>query len=89
MIKKFANPYIIFYPVISDDGMPFPVNKYLEAIQGGQSNWRGDLIVLKYTDIHYSGLSTISMADFPILKNYLMTHDPDNSCQGMLSSITR
>ncbi|OBZ71917.1 hypothetical protein A0H81_08210 [Grifola frondosa] len=27
MNKKFATPYIIFYPTISRDGMPFPVNK--------------------------------------------------------------
>ena len=27
MTKKFATPYIIFYPIISRDGLQFPVNK--------------------------------------------------------------
>lgn len=27
MNKKFANPYMIFYPVVSRDGTPFPYNK--------------------------------------------------------------
>ncbi len=33
MNKNFANPYIIYYPVISHDGMPFPVNHTVRDIQ--------------------------------------------------------
>jgi hypothetical protein len=33
MNKKFANPYIIYYPVVSRDGMPFPVNRTVRDIQ--------------------------------------------------------
>ena len=80
MTKKFATPYIIFYPIISRDGMPFPVNKLVRDMQGRlfkePEAWRGNLIVMKYRDTQYSSMTSISMADFPILKNYLSTHRP-------------
>ncbi|KAK7060141.1 hypothetical protein VNI00_000905 [Paramarasmius palmivorus] len=78
MNRKFANPYIIFYPVVSRDGMPFPVNKAIRDIQGRAFRedlaWRGNIIVAKYRDNPFSSMIDASMADFPILKNYLMTH---------------
>jgi hypothetical protein len=77
MNKKFANPYIIFYPVVSRDGMPFPVNKCIREIQGtGETGWRGNIVIAKYRDSPWTSLLNASMADFPILKNYLMTHNP-------------
>lgn len=75
MIGKFPTPYIIFYPTISDDGSRFPINEFVQSVRGGQSNWRGNLVVLKYIDSKYSKLMHISMADYPILKNYFLTHD--------------
>jgi hypothetical protein len=78
MNRKFANPYIIFYPTVSRDGIPFPVNKCIRAIQGTafqeQVAWRGNIVVAKYRDSPFSSMIDASMADFPILKNYLLTH---------------
>ncbi|KAI0052561.1 hypothetical protein FA95DRAFT_1483235 [Auriscalpium vulgare] len=78
MNKKFTNPYIIYFPVVSRDGMPFPVNKSVREIQGRlyreEYAWRGNLIIAKYRDARFSQMMNASMADFPILKNYLSTH---------------
>ncbi|KAI0313446.1 hypothetical protein OF83DRAFT_533507 [Amylostereum chailletii] len=78
MNKKFTNPYIIFFPVISRDGMPFPLNKTLREIQGKlyrpESAWMGNIVIAKYRDARFTQMMNASMADFPILKNYLSTH---------------
>lgn len=78
MLQKFATPYIVFYPVVSRDGMPFPVNKCIREIEGDRfveaNAWRGNLVVAKYKDTKYSTMIDASMADFPIIKNYLSTH---------------
>ncbi len=78
MNRKFANPYIIFYPVVSRDGMPFPVNKSIKEIQGRAFRediaWRGNIVIAKYRDNPFSSMMNASMADFPLLKNYLSTH---------------
>jgi hypothetical protein len=78
MNKKFANPYVIFYPTISRDGMLFPINKSIREIQGRMSKedaaWRGNIVIAKYSENPFSSMIDASMADFPILKNYLLTH---------------
>jgi hypothetical protein len=80
MNQKFTNPYIIFYPTVSRDGMPFPVNNYIKDIQAEvrpfseETAWRGNIVIAKYHDDPFTGMIHASMADFPILKNYLMTH---------------
>ena len=83
MNKKFANPYIIYYPVISRDGMPFPVNRTVRDIQDELNKgrrlredqlWRGNLVAAKFADNHFAQMMDASMADFPILKNFLATH---------------
>jgi len=83
MNKKFANPYIIYYPVVSRDGMPFPVNRTVRDIQEEVNKgrrlpeeqlWRGNLVAAKFTDDHFTQMIDASMADFPILKNFLGTH---------------
>jgi len=78
MIRMFANPYIIFYPTVSRDGMPFPVNRCIREIQGKnykeQCAWRGNIVIAKYRESPFSSMIHATMADFPILKNYLMTH---------------
>lgn len=80
MNKKFTSPYVIFYPVLSRDGMPFPINKCLREIQGPNFReaiaWRGNLIIAKCRDEQLSAFMDASMADFPILKNYLSKHYP-------------
>ncbi|KIK65724.1 hypothetical protein GYMLUDRAFT_194540 [Collybiopsis luxurians FD-317 M1] len=80
MHRKFACPYIIFYPVISRDGMPFPVNKAIREIQGQAFReaqaWRGNIVVAKWRGggNPFTSMINASMADFPIIKNYLQTH---------------
>ena len=78
MNRKFQNPYIIFYPIVSRDGMPFPVNKCTRDIQGQafveETAWRGNIVIAKYHEDPFTGMMHASMADFPILKNYLLTH---------------
>ena len=78
MNRPFINPYVIFYPVLSRDGMPFPVNKCIKEIQGPNYRehlaWRGNLVIAKYRDDQLSALMDATMADFPLLKNYLSTH---------------
>ena len=83
MNKKFANPYIIYYPVVSRDGMPFPVNRTVRDIQEEVNKgrrlreeqlWRGNLVAAKFADDRFTQMIDASMADFPILKNFLGTH---------------
>jgi len=77
MNKKFSTPYILFFPTLSRDGMPFPTNKCIREMQGvsyrESAAWRGNVVVAKYADAAYSTMANASMADFPILKNYLST----------------
>ena len=77
MNKGFSSPYILFYPVISRDGMPFPVNKCIREVQGSfykqSAAWRGNIVVAKYLDSTFSQMVEASIADFPIVKNYLST----------------
>ncbi|KAJ3540999.1 hypothetical protein NM688_g6147 [Phlebia brevispora] len=78
MNKKFDQPYIIFFPVVSRDGLPFPINKDVKDLQDKlyqeSKAWRGNLIIAKYSNLEYSEMKNISMADFPLVKNYLSTH---------------
>ena len=80
MNKKFVHPYVLFYPVVSRDGMPFPINKCLKEIQGPNYRehlaWRGNIVIAKYGDQLLSTLMDATMADFPLQKNYLSTHYP-------------
>ncbi|KAF7798401.1 hypothetical protein EIP86_009622 [Pleurotus ostreatoroseus] len=78
MNRKFDEPYIIFFPVVSKDGLPFPINQYAKMIQGNlfkeTKAWRGNLVIAKYTSLEYTTMKDISMADFPLVKNYLSNH---------------
>ncbi|KAG9227849.1 hypothetical protein PTI98_011436 [Pleurotus ostreatus] len=84
MHRKFTHPYIIFYPTVSQDGLPFPINNLLCEIQGPlfreEVAWRGNIIIAKYRDEPFSSMTNVSIADFPILKNYLMTHGSPVYC---------
>lgn len=78
MNRKFDQPYAIFFPAVSSDGHPFPINKYAKLVQDKSFRedwaWRGNLVVVKYADIAYSAMVDISMADFPLIKNYISTY---------------
>lgn len=58
--------------------MAFPINKCIRELQGRnyreETAWRGNIVVAKYRDNPFSTLIDASMADFPILKNYLLGH---------------
>ncbi|KAJ7762812.1 hypothetical protein DFH07DRAFT_739178 [Mycena maculata] len=77
MNRKFTNPYIVYYPTVSRDGMPFPLNKCIRDIQGANYNehaaWRGNIIIGKFRDhdAPFTSMMDASMADFPILKNFI------------------
>ncbi|KAJ7047777.1 hypothetical protein C8F04DRAFT_21760 [Mycena alexandri] len=79
MSKKFAHPYIVYYPTVSRDGMPFPINKSIKDIQGADYNekyaWRGNIIIGKFRDHDrpFESLMDASIADFAILKNFIRT----------------
>jgi hypothetical protein len=97
MNKKFANPYIIYYPVVSHDGMPFPINRTVRDIQEEVNKsqrlredqlWRGNLVAAKFTDNRFTQMTDASMADFPILKNFLGTHPFPSSATGPLPTMT-
>jgi|SRR5712672_357680 len=88
MNQKFVNPYIIYYPVISRNDTPFPVNRTVRKMQEEVSPgrplredllWCGDLVVAKFADPHFTQMMGASTADYPILKNFLATHMPPNS----------
>jgi hypothetical protein len=80
MNKTFAYPYIIFFPTVSRDGMPFPINKCILEIQGSafseRTAWRGNLVIAKYHDHPWNSLLDMNMADYPLLRNYFMAHGP-------------
>jgi hypothetical protein len=93
MNKKFANPYIIYYPTVSRDGMAFPVNRTVRDIQEEVNKgrrlredqlWRGNLVAAKFSDDRFTQMMDASMADFPILKNFLGTHPFPASGAGAL-----
>ncbi|KAI9510977.1 hypothetical protein F5148DRAFT_473249 [Russula earlei] len=97
MNKKFANPYIIYYPVVSRDGMPFPVNRTVRDMQEEVNKgrrlredqlWRGNLVVAKFADERFTQMIDASMADFPILKNFLGTHASPSSVGTSASTST-
>jgi hypothetical protein len=79
MSKNLQHPYVIFYPVVSRDGMPFPVNRCAREIRGKnyqeERAWQGNLVVAKFTDTSYTVMMNASIADFPLIRNYLLTHD--------------
>jgi hypothetical protein len=58
MNRNFTNPYVIFYPTVSRDGMPFAINKAIRGIQGQGFReslaWRGNIIIAKYRESPFS-----------------------------------
>lgn len=96
MTRSFANPYIIFYPLQPRVGTSFPVNKAIREIQGraytDQIAWRGNVVIAKYRGgavDPFMSLVDISMADFPILKNFLATRGPTRQVSLTLKYILR
>ena len=83
MTKNFEKPYIIFYPLVDRTGNFMPANEAILNIQGnnnpGTTAWKGDIIIAKFrggVGDPFSSIIDISMADFAILKNYLLRGGP-------------
>ncbi|KAA1475952.1 hypothetical protein DENSPDRAFT_861002 [Dentipellis sp. KUC8613] len=78
MNKRFTEPYMVFYPTISRDGLPFPVNLSIREIQGNAFKkhmcWCGDIIIAKYQSSRFTVMKNMTMADYPLLKNWLAMH---------------
>ncbi|TDL29799.1 hypothetical protein BD410DRAFT_834050 [Rickenella mellea] len=85
MTRSFANPYILFYPVRPRPGTFFPLNKAIREIQGIHSEqpaWKGNIVIAKYrggADDPFMALLDATMADFPILKNFLSMSTPPST----------
>ena len=76
MNRPFATPFIIFYPYVSRDGQPFGINKGIrklkhKSIPDGHC-WHGNLIIAKFSDQQFSAYIDATMADYPIIKNWLL-----------------
>ncbi|KAJ7649393.1 hypothetical protein DFH06DRAFT_1331765 [Mycena polygramma] len=71
MSAKLTHPYIVFYPVRSDDGSPLPINRNIQDIKG-RNLWQGDIVVGKFYDHEhpFASLVDASMADYPIIVNF-------------------
>lgn len=71
------------FVTVSRTGAPFPINRAIREIQGrsysDDNAWRGNIIVAKYRgggNDPFMSFVDISMADFPILKNYFLNRGP-------------
>ncbi|KAI0078108.1 hypothetical protein K474DRAFT_1594709 [Panus rudis PR-1116 ss-1] len=67
--------YIIFYPVVSNQGHgSFPVNEWIRRQQGERFDeteaWRGDIIIAKYGDHNFSSMGDISSVDYPAIRSF-------------------
>jgi len=80
--RNFQYPYVVFFPILSQSGAPFPMNLIIREIQGKSFRethaWRGDIVVAKYWDHPYGTLMDCAMSDYPMIKNWLMLHTPDD-----------
>jgi len=78
--SNFAFPYVVFFPILSSSGGPFPTNVNVREIQGRgfreNQAWRGDIIVAKYSDHPFGAVINLAMSDYPLLKNWFLTHGP-------------
>ncbi|KAJ7606582.1 hypothetical protein DFH06DRAFT_987743 [Mycena polygramma] len=71
MSAKLNRPYIIFYPIKSDDGRPLPINRNIKDIKG-RNSWQGDIVVGKFYDHEqpFASMVDTSIADYPIVNNF-------------------
>ncbi|KZV59889.1 hypothetical protein PENSPDRAFT_567591, partial [Peniophora sp. CONT] len=67
--------YAIFYPVPSAEGWVFPVNEVARKINGhlfkDDQLWRGNLVVVKFSDEYISDPIPACFADFALIKSWL------------------
>lgn len=81
--KPFQYPYVVFFPVVSQNGTTFPVNQNIRDIQGKSFKesdaWRGDIVVGKYSDHAFGTLMDCAMSDYPLIKNWFFHTTPGTS----------
>lgn len=79
MTRRFAKPYIVFYPIVSRDGGPLPINRTIREWQQMAGSyveahaWRGNIVVARYCDNPFNSMVDVTMADFPMIKNFFLT----------------
>ncbi|KAF8529279.1 hypothetical protein BU17DRAFT_37213 [Hysterangium stoloniferum] len=68
---NFQYPYVVFFPILSQSGVSFPMNLNVREIQGKLFKethaWRGDIVVAKYWDHPYGTLMDCAMSDYPMI----------------------
>ena len=78
MPRKLDERFIVFYAVVSVNGEEFDVNEWIKEIQEGRYRedvaWRGDIVIAKYCDNPFTTIIDMSIADYPLIKNFLRTH---------------
>ncbi|KAF8511200.1 hypothetical protein JB92DRAFT_2935944 [Gautieria morchelliformis] len=69
--RNFQYPYVVFFPVISQNGGQFPTNFTLRDIQGrnyrDSNSWKGDIVVAKYWDHPFGLIMDCAMSDYPMI----------------------
>ncbi|KZV61234.1 hypothetical protein PENSPDRAFT_567165, partial [Peniophora sp. CONT] len=70
--------FTIFYPVRSTQGRAFPVNEVARNINGhlfkDEQLWRGDLVVVKFSDEYTSHPIPASFADIALIESWLLQY---------------
>ncbi|KAF7331759.1 hypothetical protein MKEN_00055800 [Mycena kentingensis (nom. inval.)] len=75
--RPLSQPYIVFFPTMSQDGSPFPINQTIRDIQGpnfkDQCAWRGNVVIGKYTAANdpFNSLIDAGTQDFAIIRNLI------------------
>ncbi|TEB39418.1 hypothetical protein FA13DRAFT_1784175 [Coprinellus micaceus] len=79
MRRGFIEPYMVFFPVRSQDGLRFPINECIKAMKGKsfdeETAWRGTIVVAKCVDMSFDGnraFTDITMADYVFVKNWFL-----------------
>ncbi|KAL6304375.1 hypothetical protein BKA93DRAFT_733391, partial [Sparassis latifolia] len=76
MHRPLPNPYGIFTPGMSNNGLPFTRNKCISSMVGSRlpnnTDWKGDIIIVKYRDNTHQDFLDLTMSEFPIVKNYFI-----------------
>ncbi|KAF8583982.1 hypothetical protein K439DRAFT_1184725 [Ramaria rubella] len=80
--RNFQYPYVVFFPIVSQNGGSFPTNLTIRDIQGRGFResyaWKGDIVVAKYWDQPFGTIMDCAMSDYPMIKNWFMLHSPSD-----------
>nr|GAT46229.1 predicted protein [Mycena chlorophos] len=89
--RHLSQPYIFFFPILSQDGLPFPVNGSIRDIQGHgfteHNAWRGNIVVGKFTDRNapFESFMDAGLADLSIIRNLIRSQGSPRPLGGLYS----